>query len=434
MGRHGTGESAGLKRNPTGVGRGEEIRVIEELVATLGNIGLLLLIALLVLLAVTVIGSFLYGLVTPAPKVDDGTGAADVGPAPSLYDCAILIASKNGSATLATTIAHAVANLVPVYLLSDGSDDDTVDIARRAGADVVEYRTNRGKPATLHAGAADLDLLQRYRFLTIIDDDTHLEPDFVERSLEYFDDDVAIVVGRTCTLWPDEHRWNPLIAYRAFAYWLYQLTVRTPQSWANALNCISGSNSTYRTSVLAEVLVARTPYIVDDTYWVLETHRRKLGRIRYGSRAWAWIQDPTTIGDFYKQNLRWLWGTNQGIVGHRIGSGILRRRPSIFEILYAVLIAHWVFYLAGLPFLLYLIATQGLRFVLVLVATRWVFFYASLALGAVRLRHYRLILFAPAFVLVDLLYRFIWCHAIVKTVRRPTVDACVWDSPTRLAS
>ena len=55
--------------------------------------------------------------------------------------------------------------------------------------------------------------------------------------------------------------------------------------------CISGSNSTYRTEVLREVLVADTPYIVDDTYWVLETHRRKLGRIRYGPRAWAWIQE-----------------------------------------------------------------------------------------------------------------------------------------------
>jgi len=408
--------------------------VSEQLFGLLGTVGLATLGLLLGSIVIVAVVTFIYGLLTPEKAGSNGVRPIDAHGGPNLFDCAILIATKNGAKTLRSTIESAAANEVPVYVLSDGSDDDTVAVARQAGADVIDYPTNRGKPTTLHAGCGDLDLLDHYEFLTIIDDDTHLEPDFVQRSLEYFDPDTAIVVGRTCTLWPRSLRWNPFVAYRAFAYWFYQLTIRTPQSWVNALNCISGSNSTYRTSVLRQVLVETTPYIVDDTYWVLETHRLKLGRIRYGPRAWAWIQDPTTIADFYQQNLRWLWGTNQGIVGHRIGRPLLTGRPTVFDTLYALLITHWVTYLLGIPFLVYLAFTQGPLVVAVLLTTRWLAFYLLLAVASAQLRHFHLILFAPVLVAIDLVFRVIWIHAVIKTLRQPTVEACKWDSPARVAS
>ena len=402
----------------------------------LANIGLLLLMVTLAAIVLVAIGGLIFGVFTP----DRGIRGISFGRTPSGVDqnrldqCAILIATKNGSRTVRSTVKYAAANNVPIYVLSDGSDDDTVAVARTAGAEVVDYLVNRGKPTTLHAGCDDLDLLETYRFLTIIDDDTHLEPDFVERSLEYFDQETAIVVGRTCTLWPRSLHWNVFVAYRAFAYWFYQLTIRTPQSWVNALNCISGSNSTYRTDVLKQVLVESTPYIVDDTFWVLETHRLNLGRIRYGPDAWAWIQDPTNLKDFYKQNLRWLWGTNQGIVGHRIGATLLNGRPTVFEILYTLLIAHWVTYLLGLPFLVFLAVTQGVVVALYLALARWVLFYVMLVVAAAQLRHFHLVLFAPALIVLDLLFRLIWIHSVAKTIRQPTVESCKWDSPARVAS
>jgi hypothetical protein len=49
---------------------------------------------------------------------------------------------------------------------------------------------------------------------------------------------------------------------------------------------------------------ADTPYVVDDTYWVLEAHRRNLGRIVYCPATSARIQEPTTVRSWYKQNLR----------------------------------------------------------------------------------------------------------------------------------
>ena len=104
-------------------------------------------------------------------------------------------------------------------------------------------------------------------------------------------DGVGIVVGKTMTNWTHETRWNLWVASRAYSYWRYQVTMRRAQSSFNLLNCISGSNSVYRSSLLDQVLVEKTPYIVDDTYWTLETHRRDLGRIVYAPEAVAHVQD-----------------------------------------------------------------------------------------------------------------------------------------------
>ncbi|MDH3296400.1 MAG: hypothetical protein OER95_18925, partial [Acidimicrobiia bacterium] len=78
--------------------------------------------------------------------------------------------------------------------------------------------------------------------------------------------------------------------------------------------------------------------------------------------------------------------------------------------------------------------TQGIAITLYLILGRWVVFYLMLIIASIRLRHFHLILFAPALIVVDLLFRFVWIHAVVKTVRQPTVEACKWDSPARVAS
>jgi hypothetical protein len=113
---------------------------------------------------------------------------------------------------------------------------------------------------------------------------------------------------------------------------------------------------------------------------------------------------------------------------------LLTGRPTVFDTLYALLITHWVTYLLGIPFLVYLAFTQGPLVVAVLLTTRWLAFYLLLAVASAQLRHFHLILFAPVLVAIDLVFRVIWIHAVIKTLRQPTVEACKWDSPARVAS
>ena len=93
---------------------------------------------------------------------------------------------------------------------------------------------------------------------------------------------------------------------------------------------------------------------------------------------------------------------------------------------------HWVLYVAGGPATLWLLATAGPGFgvgLLLMLAGQafWV------ALAAWRLGRPRLLLFLPTIILTDLLYRVVLVHALVKAIRQPTVDRCVWSSPGRIA-
>jgi poly-beta-1,6-N-acetyl-D-glucosamine synthase len=339
---------------------------------------------------------------------------------------AVVIASKNGEATIGETIRSAVPQ-ADVYVVSDGSADHTAAVARESGAHVLELETNIGKPAALYRIITELELTKRYPAIAILDDDTIIEPDFVEQAMDrmvYYG--TAIVVGRTITRWGHSHRWNLWLASRAYSYWRYQITMRRAQSALKVLNCISGSNSVYKSSVLEQVLVEQTPYIVDDTYWTLEVHRRDLGRIVYAPQAKAHIQDPTTMRAWYKQNVRWLWGTFQGIRGHKCG-----RKRTRFDAWYALQMADWALYILGGPVSLALIATGVWWNPKLLLITAAIGYFAWTIPAAVALRKWRLVPMTPLLLVVDWLYRLVFVHAVVKAWRQPVVASCTWESPPR---
>ena len=338
---------------------------------------------------------------------------------------AFLIATKNGAGTVVDTIRSAEAQ-GPVYVVSDGSTDDTEAVATAAGAQVLHLEMNVGKPSALRMAVDAFGLTRRYEAIAILDDDTVIDPDFLEHCRAALKPGVAIAVGKTLTRWDDDRAWNLWLASRAYGYWRYQATLRRGQSALNVMTCISGSNSVYRSELLDEVLVEQTPYIVDDTYWTLETHRRKLGRIVYVPEAKAHICDPTNLRDWYKQNLRWIWGSFQGVWGHKVG-----RQASLFDVTYVMQILDWVMYVLLAPLLVILALSRGWVEPATLGQVTLAGYGAGAAVAAAVLGKWRLAVMAPALILVDWLYRIVFFHAFVKTVRQPRVESCRWESPTR---
>lgn len=359
-------------------------------------------------------------------------------PVSDLRDVAILIACYRGAGTIGDTVTAALKTGCDVFVVDDGSkqrktndsdevvNDQTAETARAAGATVLELTQNGGKPKALFEAFYQLDLKYRYKAVAILDDDVTIEPDFITQSMQLMTEEVAIVVGKNITWWPKEFRWNVWLAKRAFSYWNYQLVIRHLQSLLGVMNCISGSNSVYRTETLEQVLVEKTPYIVDDTFWVLETHRRNLGRIVYAPKARAHLQDPTTFKDWYKQNLRWMWGTFQGVIGHKIGSKATR-----FDVAYLILIAQWVIYVLSAPIAIGVMVVSAIHapwILLVFMAGYGIWVTAA----AVQLRKPHLVLFIPAIIVTDFIYRFVFVHAFFKALKTPTVENCVWESPARI--
>jgi cellulose synthase/poly-beta-1,6-N-acetylglucosamine synthase-like glycosyltransferase len=364
----------------------------------------------------------------PGPAADAG-GVPRRG-SPEGARVAVLIASRNGEATIGETIRSIGAQADAVFVVSDASTDGTVEVARAAGASVLALDTNVGKPAALYALIAAERIVENFDFVTILDDDTVIAGDFVDKCLASFRPDVAIVTGRTeSRRAKGRARLNPLLASRAFAYWRYQVTLRRGQSALGVLNCISGSNSMFRASILAEVIVPETPYIVDDTFWTMEVQRRKLGRIVYAPGAIAAVCDPTSFRDWYKQNLRWLWGTCQGIIGHRVGL-----RPTLFDFASVLLVLDWILYVFGPPTVLVLFFlnhpfTSFQHYLLFYVAG----FAAWLTIASLATRRPEIVLMAPAIAVLDFVYRVIFVHAAIKAIRQPRVASCTWASPKRYA-
>lgn len=339
---------------------------------------------------------------------------------------AILIASKNGEKTIDGAVQAARKNRCQVYVVSDGSTDKTVSVARKGGAQVLQLRKNIGKPAALHKAYKHFGLSEKYDAIAILDDDVIIEKDFIRETKRSMDRNCAITVGKNLTVWPNHKFWNIWLASRTYSYWAYQITLRTIQSSYNIMNCISGSNSLYRTPVLDQVLTGNTPYIVDDTYWTLETHRLKLGTIKYSPKARAWLQDPTNFRDWYRQNLRWMWGTFQGIMGHRIGS-----RADKFHLSYLALILEWIIYVFSGPLALFIIWEAGLNNLPLQLLMLGLGYTVWTAVAAASLKLPRLMLFVPAIVVIDFIFRWIMIHGLMKAIKHRTVASCIWTSPKR---
>ena len=353
---------------------------------------------------------------------------------------AIVIACKNGEATIAATVRSAIGQ-ADVFVISDGSTDRTGEEAQRAGATVLTRTRSGGKPDALREATAELELEENYEFIAVLDDDTIISDDYIARLTETLDGDERIVVasGRVDSLWNHSQRWNPFIAMRAFMYWSYQVTIKRGQNALRIVNVICGANSSFRAPVFAQLVKQDAPYAIDDMFWLAEIARRRLGRVAYVHAARSWTIDPHTFRDWYRQTVRWSWGQFQSVRGHRLGLPVRRDRGSRlgvrfswFDFGYLALLVDWLPYMIE-PFVFvpvaYLLRTwiNPLWFLVAYVATSvlWI------AVGAIALRKPRLALLAPAIMVLDLVYRVTMLHALVKTVVHPRVEVCVWDSPER---
>jgi len=56
---------------------------------------------------------------------------------------------------------------------------------------------------------------------------------------------------------------------------------------------------------------------------------------------------------------------------------------------------------------------------------------AWISVAATALRKPRLVVLAPALLVLDAVYRVIMLHAAIKAVVSPTIEICKWESPER---
>lgn len=244
---------------------------------------------------------------------------------PNLADVAVLMAAHNEEAVIQASIASA-SRLVPrahIFVVSDGSTDRTVAVARAAGANVLDLQPNRGKAGALAAGVDQFRLPDRFEIVMILDADTEPDSDYLSTGLPLFaDSEVVVVAGRATTQWRSG-RLGPvgriLLAHRERIYVLVQRLVKYGQGHAaiDAITIAPGFASMYRSRALREIEMDPPALVIEDFNMTFEIHRRRLGRIAFHpDAAIARTQDPAHLREYARQVGRWSLGYWQTVRRH----------------------------------------------------------------------------------------------------------------------
>lgn len=240
-------------------------------------------------------------------------------------DVAILMAAHNEEAVLTDSLRAAAALLPPsqIHVVSDGSKDRTVELARAMGVKVLDLQPNRGKAGALAVGIEHFALMERFQVVLLLDADTRLSSNYLATGLPLFNDpDVVAVSGVVKTLTdppPQTRTGRFLLAHRTRLYAVTQQLVKYGQAakWANVMPICPGFASMYRTDVLSQIDITRPGLVLEDINMTFEIHTKKLGRVAFEPQAAvAFTQDPDNWRDYTRQVFRWTLGYWQTIRVH----------------------------------------------------------------------------------------------------------------------
>jgi len=234
---------------------------------------------------------------------------------------AVLLPAKDEALVIATTLKSILAAGVlaaDIYVVDDGSSDDTGEIAHGFGVNVLRNETNVGKARSIARARAHFDLCRRYDIIATTDADTQMHPDYFQVVRTKFQEgpDVAVVCGRCVSI---PHNW--LTAYRALLFFVVNSIYRDGMSNMGVITVAPGPASSYRADVFAQV-DWNNDTIVEDMDVTIQIHRKKLGRIIHAQDAIVFTQDPRVLRDYVKQTVRWQTGNWQIALKYRMWTGL----------------------------------------------------------------------------------------------------------------
>jgi biofilm PGA synthesis N-glycosyltransferase PgaC len=247
-------------------------------------------------------------------KVENKEYADPHQPASTLRMC-VVIPAKDERLGIGKTVRSVLAAGAPsedVYVIDDGSRDDTGDIARSYGVNVMRNETNIGKARSIQRAACSWSLTENYDVICLMDADTEVSGNYFQVCIaEFCNPKVAAVCGRALSV---PHNW--LTAYRSLAYWISHAIYKGGQSRMGVVTVVPGCAASFRADVFAR-LEWTSDTIVEDMDCTIQIHRKKLGKIVYQPKAHVFTQDPSNLHSYIKQMYRWDVGAWQ--VGRKYG-------------------------------------------------------------------------------------------------------------------
>ncbi len=199
-----------------------------------------------------------------------------------------------------------------IYVVSDGSSDKTVILARGEGVNVLNLENNVGKAIAQEKVIEKFKLTKRYKYILFSDADSQLDSNFLRAMEPCLSKNPALIVGTV-----KSHKRGLISAFRTFEYGLSHRVYKRAQNFIRTITVAPGCASLYRSSIL-EKLSLKNGTITEDFDLTIQIYQKKLGRIIYAPKAIVITQDPMTLKDYWKQVLRWNLGTWQNYFLHRL--------------------------------------------------------------------------------------------------------------------
>jgi poly-beta-1,6-N-acetyl-D-glucosamine synthase len=323
----------------------------------------------------------------------------------SLDALCVVIPARNEELLVSRCIASVLAAGLPaaqIFVVNDCSSDSTGAVL--AGIDGINVLTNEqrlGKSLSLRSLMAHYHLHERFTYLSLLDADSTVAPEYFEEVVRTFHKDPEFVV--VCGA-PRSERHNWLTAFRALEYLLSAAMYRPGQDALGMITVAPGCAATYRTSILHH-LDWDGGTLVEDMDLTVQVHRKQLGRIGFAKDAVAYTQDPRQLCDYVGQITRWHSGTWQVMRRHRLPFG--RQRV---DAEFALLVGEGLIY-SSLVMLLPLLVMVWPRAVM-----RWILLDQALILAgsvycAAVMRRVDVIAWAPSYAVL----RFLNSAIFLKT-------------------
>ncbi len=293
-------------------------------------------------------------LSTPVKLRSTSSRRLSTGPRIYQKKLALLLPGHNEELIIATTIRSAVAagqGIRDIYVVDDCSSDNTrAEAVRLLGKANVLTVKRSGKALAVDKAIKRFKLVQNYRWLHVADADSIFGPNYFRvyrRKLDH--KKYAVAVGFVQSM-----RGNWLSTYRAASYTYSQHVNRRIQAKLGMVSVFPGPITCFRADIIKH-LDFKTSSLTEDFDITLQVHRKKLGKILFIPKAVNYTQDPQTLTDFCKQNMRWQRGFFQGVKKYKIGL-----RPHAIDISLGFQISQAIIYLLQMfVFIPYVILLTG---------------------------------------------------------------------------
>ncbi len=328
---------------------------------------------------------------------------------------ALLVPAHNEEKVIAETLESLLLISSPedIYVISDGSTDQTVEIAKRYTYNVFNLQPNRGKAGAMNFAIEFWQFALRYQYVMPMDADTKVTKDFLEAAMPILDQDldkkISAVVGKVIG---SSRSW--VTTFRLWEYEVAQTIHKAAQSEENAIIVCPGCATIYRTEIFKEIDIP-TGTLTEDMDFTFQIHRRKLGKIVYTGKAVVVTQDPLTLKDLLKQIDRWYTGFWQCVIKNNIPwggqaldaeVGLLASEGLFNGMLVVSLIVLVPIAIVKHPEILFIPLIVDLLF----------FLLPTMFLTAKRHRSWKIFIYTPLFYFARILCCLVFLKSFVKTV------------------